>query len=353
MSLSEQEIVVQSGPLKELARELCIKAGIPTDHAQLIADLQVETDLRGVHSHGTRALPRYLRSIFNGDLIADPEIKIVEEGPSYTVIDGGNGIGHPSCVYGMSNAIEKAKKTGIAATGVRNSGHYGAAACYTMMAVEQKMIGFATTNTGGASVAAPGGAAPVVANNALSYGFPAGSKQPILLDMACAVASWGKVETLRMYGEPIPPGWLLDSEGLPVTVPSDVGRMLAPAAGARGYGLALAMGTLAGPLVGGLLACHKESGDKNPSEHFFIAINVGSFTDYDEYVSEVENGIDTIQKSRTAPDNDQVFLPGEIEWDNRQKSIKEGIPLHIDHLRALSEVAAQLDVDIPWLRLEK
>ena len=115
-----------------------------------------------------------------------------------------------------------------------------------MMAVEQKMIGFATTNTGGVSVTAPGGAEPVVANNALSYGFPASSKQPILLDMACAVASWGKVETLRMYGEPIPPGWLLDSEGLPVTtVSSDVGRMLAPAAGARGYGLALAMGTLA------------------------------------------------------------------------------------------------------------
>ncbi len=58
MTLSEQEIVVQSGPLKELARELCIKAGIPMDHAQLIADLQVETDLRGLHSHGTRALPR-------------------------------------------------------------------------------------------------------------------------------------------------------------------------------------------------------------------------------------------------------------------------------------------------------
>ena len=49
----------------------------------------------------------------------------------------------------------------------------------------------------------------------------------------------------------------------------------------------------------------------------------------------------------------KFFLPGEIEWDNRQKSIKKGILLHIDHLRALSEVAAQLDVDIPWPRLEK
>lgn len=348
MNSSEQEIIVQAEPLRDLAYQLCIKAGVPKDHARLTADLQVETDLRGVHSHGTRALPRYLKLILSGDMNAVPDIQILENGPSYTVIDGGNGLGHPPCVQAMEAAIEKAKNTGVAVAGVRNAGHYGAAACYTMMAVEQKMIGFATTNTGGASVAAPGGAEPVVANNALSYGFPAGSKQPILLDMACAVASWGKVDTLRLYGKPIPPGWLLTDEGQPISNPNDVANMLAPAAGARGYGLALAMGTLAGPLVGGLLACHKKRGGKEPSEHFFIVINISCFTNYDDYVSEIEKGIDTIQKSKTAPDSDQVFLPGEIEWNNRQKWIKEGIPLHINHLKSLAETAEQLGVEVFW-----
>ena len=58
----------------------------------------------------------------------------------------------------MQMAIEKARSAGIAAAGVRNAGHFGAAACYTMMAVEAQMIGFSTTNTGGPSVGAPGSA---------------------------------------------------------------------------------------------------------------------------------------------------------------------------------------------------
>ena len=109
MSLSEQEIVVQPGLLKELARELCIKAGIPTDHAQLIADLQVETDLRGVHSHGTRALPRYLRSIFNGDLLLATR---TPSGSMYVMLGDFTGHGLPAAIgaipvaevfYGMAN----------------------------------------------------------------------------------------------------------------------------------------------------------------------------------------------------------------------------------------------------------
>ena len=345
MNPSEQEIIVQADPLRELAYQLCIKVDIPEEHARLIADLQVETDLRGVHSHGTRALPGYLKSALHGDLEADPQIRVDEEGPGYAVIDGGNGLGHPPCAMAMEMAIEKAQTTGIAATGVRNAGHFGAAACYTMMAVDQQMIGFSTTNTGGPSVAAPGGAQAVVANNALSYGFPAGSKRPILLDMACGVSSWGKVNTLRMYGKPIPPDWLLTSEGLPTTNLDTVGRILAPAAGPRGYGLALTMGILAGPLVGGLLACHKQ---RDPSEHFFIAINIACFTDYDSYVAEMGKGVETIQASKTAPDTEQVFLPGEIEWNNRQKWIEEGIPLHVDHLGSLAEIADQLGVEICW-----
>ena len=107
MNPSEQEIIVQANPLRELAYQLCIKVDIPEEHARLIADLQVETDLRGVHSHGTRALPGYLKSVLHGDLEADPQIRVVEEGPGYAVIDGGNGLGHPPCAMAMEMAIEK------------------------------------------------------------------------------------------------------------------------------------------------------------------------------------------------------------------------------------------------------
>ena len=231
-----QEIVVDSARLRDFARVLCEKAGLRSEDAEQMAILQVQTDLRGVHSHGTRALPGYLNLVLDGKMNPKPELRIVTEGPSFVVVDGDNGIGHLASAFAMETAIEKAKTTGIAAAGVRNAGHFGAAACYAIMAASSEMVGFSTTNTGGASIVAPGGAEAVVANNAMSYALPTGDGHPIVLDMACGVSAWGKIGTLRMYGKPIPEGWLIDDTGQPTSDP-DKGRFLAPAAGPPGLRL--------------------------------------------------------------------------------------------------------------------
>ena len=141
--------------------------------------------IRDRHSHGTRALPGYLNLILDGKMKPQPELQIATEGPSFAVVDGDNGMGHLASTLAMETAIAKAKTTGIAAAGVRNAGHFGAAACYSIMAASNQMIGFSTTNTGGASIVAPGGAEAVVANNAMSYALPIGDGHPIVLDMAC------------------------------------------------------------------------------------------------------------------------------------------------------------------------
>ncbi len=339
-----QEIVVNSAKLRDFARTLCEKAGLRSEDAATIARHQVLTDLRGVHSHGTRALPGYLNLVLDGKMKAKPELRIATDGPSFAVVDGDNGIGHLASTLAMETAIAKAETTGIAAAGVRNAGHFGAAACYSIMAASKQMIGFSTTNTGGASIVAPGGAAAVVANNAMSYALPVGDGHPIVLDMACGVSAWGKIGTLRMYGKPIPEGWLIDETGQPTSDP-DKGRFLAPAAGPRGYGLALIMGILAGPLCGGLMACNK-SGD--PSEHFFFALNVASFTDYEGYAEEIQRGIGKIHTSKTAEGVEQAYLPGEIEWNNYDNYLENGIPIHVDHLRGLADLAEKLDVPICW-----
>ena len=147
-----QEIVVDSAKLHDFARTLCEKAGLRSEDAETIASHQVQTDLRGVHSHGTRALPGYLNLVLDGKMNPKPELRIATEGPSFAVVEGDNGMGHLASTLAMETAIEKAKTTGIAAAGVRNAGHFGAAACYSIMAASNKMIGFSTTNTGGASI---------------------------------------------------------------------------------------------------------------------------------------------------------------------------------------------------------
>ena len=339
-----QEIVVDATQLHNFAQTLCEKAGLRPEDAEQMAELQVQTDLRGVHSHGTRALPGYLNLVLEGKMNPKPDLRIVTEGPSFAVVDGDNGMGHLASTFAMQTAIAKAKTNGVAAAGVRNAGHFGAAGCYSIMAASEQLIGFSTTNTGGVSVAAPGGAEAVVANNAMSYALPTGERHPIVLDMACGASAWGKIGTLRMYGEPIPHGWLLDDKGQPTDDPGK-SRLLAPAAGPRGYGLALVMGILAGPLCGGLMASSK---DNDPSEHFFMAINIASFTNYDTYVAELQQGIDKIHTSKTAEGVEQAFLPGEIEWNNYDKWRESGIPIHRNHLQSLADIADRLNVAIFW-----
>ena len=339
-----QEVIVKSDRLHDFTRSLCESAGLSSVNAELMAKLLVQTDLRGVHSHGTRALPGYLNQVLNGTLNPEPNIRIISESASSAVIDGDNCIGHIASAFAMETAISKAKSTGVAAVGVNNAGHFGAAACYSIMATLNNMIGFSTTNTGNPTLVPPGGAEAVTANNAMSYALPTGDSHPIVLDMACGVSSWGKVSTLRMYGKEVPQGWLLDDTGNPSDDPNQ-GPWMLPAGEARGYGLALIMGILAGPLVGGMMSCVKTG---SSSEHFFIAINIESFTDFDTYINEINKGISHIHNSKTQDDVAQVYLPGEIEWNNYDVWVESGIPIHVDHLRNLESIAKKLNINICW-----
>ncbi|MDE0502760.1 MAG: Ldh family oxidoreductase, partial [Candidatus Poribacteria bacterium] len=214
---------VEPDQLREFCNTLYQKAGLSSEHATVMAELQVETDLRGVYSHGTRALPGYIQSILDEDVNPAPQFTVVREGPSFGIIEGDNALGHPPSAFAMEMAIKKAKKTGVAAVGVHNAGHFGAAACYGMMAVREKMIGFATTSTAARTVVAPGGATPVAGNTAMCYALPAGEERPIVLDMACGISAWNKIRTMHMYGIPIPTDWMLTADGKPTGDP-DEGR---------------------------------------------------------------------------------------------------------------------------------
>ena len=104
---------------------------------------------------------------------------------------------------------------------------------YAMMAVEAEMIGFTTTSTGMATVAAYGSNKPGTANNAVAWGVPTRSGAPFVLDMACGVSAWGKVESWKMYGYKMPPNWGLDADGQPTDDPHAAKTLLALRGGSR------------------------------------------------------------------------------------------------------------------------
>jgi ureidoglycolate dehydrogenase (NAD+) len=343
-----QETVVRAAPLRELMVQLYVRQGMYQADAEVAADRQIEADLRGIHSHGSRATPRYLQAMDRGDIDPRGVTLVTRQTPAIAVLDGGRNLGHVASTKAMQMAIDMARKVGTGTVAIGNSQHYGAASVYTLMAAKAGMIGYCTTSTGTATVAAFGSRAPATANNAFAWAAPVRRGAPFCLDMACAVSSWGKVQSLGMYGETIPAGWALDAEGNP-TIDPQAAKTLLPASGARGYGLAFFSSVLAGPLAGGRMPLHKTRGaEADGSEHFFYAIDIAQFVELEHFYDEIEQTMADIRKLAPAEGFRRVTLPGELEWERAELWARDGIPLHRDHLRELEAAAARLKIPVPW-----
>ena len=350
MDQQTDKIRIQAEALQTFASTLYQRVGVPQTDADAVARMQVETDMRSVYSHGTRALPRYIRRIRNGEINTRPNIHVLDEAPSTATLNADNSLGHLAGIRGMGLAIEKARATGIAVVTVRNSNHYGAAACFAMMTLPEGMIGFTTTKTGGASIAPYGGISGVLGNHPLAYAIPTKEEPPIVLDMACGMAAWGRVGTFAIEGKQLPPGWALTADGEATQDPHQAKIML-PVGGPKGHGLAIVTSLLGGVLTGGPAACNRTP--DTPPElarhgHFFYAINVSNFCPLDAFTEAVDAEIRTIRNSKRADGVDRIYLPGEIEWLNQQEARSHGIPLHRGHLNSLAELAVELGVDVFW-----
>ena len=356
MNRHEQEAIVNAGALQTVCSQLYQKVGVNKSDADTVAEMQVLMDLRGVHSHATRAVPRYVRGIINGDINPTPTLQTLEDNAASVLLDGDRGLGHLVGVRAMNLAIEKAKSTSIGVAIVRNSNHFGAASSHAIRATEHDMIGFATTNGLGVNVAVFGAKTTSIGNNALSFAIPAGEEPPIVLDMACGAAAAGRIGTASLYQEKIPLGWGLDTEGNETDDPSKVAAIL-PAAGPKGSALAIVMDVLCGPLSGGLMGINKhyQPGDapreKRVSAHFFFAINIASFTSIAEFKAEIDRQIRMTRQATPRSGFTRVTLPGEIEWELTQERLANGIPLHRGPVRELEQLADELGVEIPWERV--
>ncbi len=343
-----QEVIVPAQLLRDWIVKLLVKKGMFGVEADMVADRLVDTDLRGIHSHGSRALPRYIQAMDDGNIDPRATIITVCDSPAMAVLDGNKGMGHVVSTKAMQLAIKKAKEVGTGTVAVTRSQHYGAASIYVLMAIQEGCIGYSTTSTAYPTVAAYGSKQAAVANNALAWGVPSRAGAPFVLDMACAEASWGKVESRKLYGLPLPEGWALDQSGSPTTDAASV-KTLLPAAGARGFGLAYMCSVLAGPLVGRKMPIHKK---RDPylegSEHFFYAIDPTKFGDVEKFYSELELSNADIRGLAPADGFDKVRLPGELEWERAERWKTEGIPIHRDHADKLSKLGESLKLAAPW-----
>ena len=83
-----------------LPRSSSSRPECPRPTRQLTAATLVESDLRGVESHGVVRVPIYVERLRRGATDPRPRIAIARETRSTAVVDGGNGMGQVVSVVG-------------------------------------------------------------------------------------------------------------------------------------------------------------------------------------------------------------------------------------------------------------
>lgn len=336
--------------LKRFAADLLAAAGVPTGNGALVAEALVDADIEGLPSHGLLHLPMYLDRIAakSVDPVAEGEI-VVDLGSRLT-IDAGNGLGQVTAERACAVVAERAAAHGVAVVAVRNAFHFGAAGRFARKIALGGQIGIVMANTR-PMLPAPGGVEAVVGNNPLAIAVPTGG-EPITLDFAMSAGAMGKIRLAAGKSEPIPEGWAQTAEGQPTRDALEALKgTLLPAAGAKGFGLAVMIDLLTGGLSGGGLgeAVQPLYGDLTrvyDSANLFIAIEVEGLRPLAEFEADASGFADRIRASRTAPGAGPVRVPGDRAVQAR-KRFDGSCRLGGETLGALRDRASRLDVAIP------
>jgi LDH2 family malate/lactate/ureidoglycolate dehydrogenase len=327
-----------------------VALGVPPADAQLVAGLMVQADLLGYDTHGSFRLRQYVNRLRDGGNNATARVHTVVDKESIAIVDGDNGLGHLAMRQAAQLAIDKAKSSGLGWVGVRNGNHAGPLSLYVNKIMEANMIGIGGA-VGSANHVAPfGGLDLLLGTNPLAIAIPAGKSPPFVLDMATTTSSAGKIKVLAQRGESMPEGWMVDREGNPLTDPKrqDEGLLL-PIGGAKGYGLAMAIGLLAGTLNGAVFGKDvvnftKETKTPTNTGQFIVAISIEAFGDLDQFKATVDTIFAEMQDSTALPGYDPVRIPGQSRGDVLAERTKNGIPLHPNHVKALAGIAGELNI---------
>jgi len=327
--------------------DVFICAGVPASDAKICANVLIESDKRGIDSHGMgRLKPIYIDRILEGIINPITQIDVLREGPTTALINANNGMGQVVSLFAMNKAIEKAGKFGTAFVAVTDSNHYGIAGYYAMMAAKKNMIGITGTNAR-PSIAPTFGIENMLGTNPLTFAFPTDEEFPFVLDCATSITQRGKIEVFEREGKQMPQGWVINQDGRPSTDAAQVLRDLVSGSAAltplggigedmggyKGYGYATVVEILSAALQGGAFLkalSGIKDGEKVPHRlgHFFMAIDIAAFIEPEDFKKTTGEILRSLRASKKMPGEDRIYTAGEKEhlaWLFRKD---KGVPVN-------------------------
>lgn len=288
-----------------------------TDEASLAAVLDTVhyANRCGVPTHGVGRLPLYVKKIKSGNFDPVDKVEVISDSGATALLDAHNCFGQIAGKKAMDIAIAKAKETGIAICGVRNSNNFSAAGYFGHYAAKQGLAAIVCANAAPA-IAPTGGNKTIFGTNPICFAFPGTEKRnPIILDMATTVAARGKIRLAAKNGEKIPTDWAVDADGKPTDDPNEALKgSLLPIGGYKGYGLSLFIDLFAGLLMGSAFAGGVKPLSKmdapSGNGHMFIVFDVARFMTPQEHAERLDFFYDAV---KACGEEGCVWMPGEKE----------------------------------------
>ncbi len=322
--------------------------GVPEEDAKICADVLLESDRRGIESHGcNRFKPIYIDRIVAGIQNPVTKIDVIKETPTTAVLDANDGMGMVASYKAMNMAIKKAGRNGMAMVTVRNSTHYGIAGYWVTMATKAGMIGMTGTNAR-PSIAPTFGVENMLGTNPLTVGFPTDEDFPFVIDCATSITQRGKIEYYARSGKETPAGMVIGRDGSAMTDSNQIlkdltsgNAALAPLggigeelAGYKGYGYATVVEVLSAALSAGhflkYLTGKDEAGNQRPYGlgHFFIVIDPEAFMGTKSFKKTCGDILRELRASEKAPGQERIYTAGEKEYlvwlDRKDKGVPVG-----------------------------
>lgn len=353
-------MLVHHATLSRFVEDIFIAWGMDEEGAATVAELLVETDLRGIDSHGVSMLPMYEQMVQARTLNMRPCVAVERDTPVLALLNADAGLGHPVARQAMALACDKAAAQGIGIVSVYNSHHFGAAGLYAEMASSRGLLGFITSSTRSVAVIPTRGAVPMLGTNPIAFAAPATRNPPFVLDIATSTVAVNKVKVYALNDKALPQGWVVDSQGRHVTDASaalklcveQVAGGLLPLGGTsetgghKGYGLAMFAQILGSTLAGGSFSPLRKvrQGAQVPDNigHFCMAIDPKAFRGVGAFESDMDDIIDVLHGMPPTNAAEPVQVAGDPERAARAERLRGGIPMPetlIAQLRAIAERA--------------
>ena len=312
--------------------------GVPAEDAAICADVLLESDRRGIESHGcNRFKPIYIDRIKNGTLLPVTNLEIIRETPSTLVMDAHDGMGMVASRRMMERLLEKAKACGMAA--------------------KEGMIGITGTNAR-PSIAPTFGVENMMGTNPLTFSLPTDEEFPFCLDCATSIVQRGKIEYYAREGKDTPAGMVVSRDGSAMTDSQDILRALvdgtaalAPLggigeelAGYKGYGYAAVVEILSAALAGGqfMKALTGLSPEGKPQMyhlgHFFFVVDPDAFVGREAFRKTAGDICRALRSSQRAPGCGRIYTAGEKEYLTWLERRDKGVPVGEAVQREILEV---------------